>query len=97
MEKLLAKVALGFGDLEERVRATIREPRLRKIGVACRHDQFLDSSDLLVDEPAQLRGTVALGRRDSVRQQQQRSGERQNGTSTREMVLFVRHGMWSPP
>ena len=96
MEELFAKVPLGFSDLEERVWATIRKPRLRKIGIVCRHDQFLDSPHLLVDEPAQLRWTVALGSREAARYKQKRGCERQYGTSTREIRLFVRHDMWPP-
>ena len=63
------EVTLRLGGLEERVRASIGQPRLRKVGIVRRHHQFLDATDLLVDEPAQLGGAVALGGRDAAREQ----------------------------
>src|SRR5258708_22748853 len=58
------EIALGLGGREKRVgrQSAIREPRLGKV-VIVRHHQFLNSTDCLVDEPAQLGGAgiVALG------------------------------------
>ena len=66
MKQLFPEVALRLGDLEARVRAAIGEPRLRQVGIVRRHHQFLDATDLLVDEPAQLGGAVALSGRDAA-------------------------------
>ena len=69
VKELLPEVALRLSRLEERVRASIGQPWLRKIGIVRRNHQLLDSAHLLVDETAQLRGTVALSDRDCAAQQ----------------------------
>ena len=61
------EVPLRLGRLEERVRASIGKPWLRKVRIVRRHHQLLDATDLLVDEPAQLCGAVALASRDDAR------------------------------
>ena len=61
------EVTLGFGCLELGVRAPIGKPWLRKLGIVRRDHHFLDATDLLVDESAQLCGAVALGSRDAAR------------------------------
>src|SRR5439155_4957681 len=63
------EVTLGFGCLELGIRAPIGKPWLRKLGIVRRDQHFLDATDLLVDEPAQLGGTVALCGGDSAAQQ----------------------------
>ena len=63
-EEHFPEIALGLGGLEARVRASIGKPRLRKVGVVRRHLQFLDSTGLLVDEPAQLSRAVVLAGSD---------------------------------
>src|SRR5436309_8194174 len=63
------EVTLGFGCLELGVRAPIGKPWLRKLGIVRRDHHFLDATDLLVDEPAQLGGAVALSGGDSSAQQ----------------------------
>ena len=60
VEEQLAQVPLGLGGLEGRVHPSIGKPRLRKVGIVRRNHQLLDSTDLPVDEPAQLLGTVAF-------------------------------------
>jgi hypothetical protein len=68
VEELFSEVTLGLGCLEERVRAPIGQPRLRKVCIVRWYHQLLDATDLIVDEPAQLRGAGALGRGYSVAQ-----------------------------
>jgi hypothetical protein len=62
------EIALGFGCLELGVRAPIGKPWLWKLGIVRRDHHFLDATDLLIDEPAQLSGTVALSGEDSAAQ-----------------------------
>jgi hypothetical protein len=75
VKQLLSEIPLRLGRLEARVRASIRKPWLRKLSIVRWHHQFLDATDLLVDEPPQLCGAVALGGRDASRDKVKRHGE----------------------
>ena len=82
VKQLFAEVALRLGDLEERIRAAIGEPRLRQVGIVCGHHQLLDAADLLIDEPAQLRRAAALRGGDAAAQQREGHGQcRAEGTA----------------
>jgi hypothetical protein len=67
-EEHFPETALSLGCLEARVWASIGKPRLRKVGILRWHHQLLDSTDLLVNEPAQLCRAVALSGGDAARQ-----------------------------
>src|SRR5205807_6481549 len=63
VKELLAEVALRLGRLEARVGAGITavgKSRLGQIRIVCRDHQFLDATDLPINEPAQLDGAVTL-------------------------------------
>jgi hypothetical protein len=66
VKQQFSEVPLGFGCLELGVRAPIGKPWLRKLGIVRRDHHFLDATDLLVDEPVQLSGAVALSSRDAA-------------------------------
>src|SRR5262249_31925635 len=69
VKQQLPEVTLGFGCLELGVRAPVGKPWLRKVLIVRWHHQLLDATDLLVDEPAQLRRAVVLRGGDSAAQQ----------------------------
>ena len=75
VKQLLPEVPLGLGDLEERVRAAIGQPRLRQVGIVRRHHQLLDAADLLIDESAQLRRAAALRGGDGAAQEREGNGQ----------------------
>jgi hypothetical protein len=60
VKELFPQVTLRLGGLETRVRTSIRQPWLWKIGIVRGNHQLLDAANLLVDEAAQLgrRGVV---------------------------------------
>jgi hypothetical protein len=93
VKELFAEVPLGLGYLEERVGPSIGEPGLRKLGIMRWNHQLPDATDLLIDEPAQLRGAVALSGGDSNGQQEhaerRESGERslKNGAAVNAQAL----------
>ena len=90
MKELLPEVTLRLGDLEERVKASIGQPWLRKVRIVRWHHQLLDATDLLVDEPAQLSGAVALRGDDSATQQGQGNGHnRAWGTAAGRRLFFM--------
>jgi hypothetical protein len=92
VKELLSEVTLRLGCLEERVRASIGEPWLRKVSIVRWHRQLLDATDLRVDEPAQLGGAVALSGGDAATHQRKGNGQkRAEGTAAgRSFVLHVR-------
>src|SRR5260221_13902690 len=72
VEQQLSEVALRIGGLV--AIGCVPRPRHRRGhrngGIRRRNLQFLDSADLLADEPAQLLGAVALSGGDSATQQE---------------------------
>jgi hypothetical protein len=75
MKQLLPEIPLRLGRLEARVRASIRKPWLREVRIVRWHHQFLDATDLLVDESPQLCRAIVLGGRDASRDKEKRYGE----------------------
>src|SRR5919199_6438574 len=71
VKELFAEVPLRLGRFEKRVRASVRKARLRQVGIVRRHHQPLNAANLLIDEAAQLRRTVALGSDDGAERQRE--------------------------
>jgi hypothetical protein len=91
VKELFAKVALRFCDLEERIGSSIGEPRLRQVSIVSRHHQFLDATDLRVDEAPELCRTVALRCRDAATGKQQNQSKGWHPAAVRGRTLFARH------
>jgi hypothetical protein len=79
--------------LEIRVWASIGKTRLRKVGIVRWHHQLLESTDLLVNEPAQLSGAVPLSSGDSAQQgNEQEPGRSSTGYRLLQQMLVNQLG-----
>ena len=76
VEEQLSEVALFLGCRVSRIHAPIRPPGNGNVGIRRRNHQLMDSTDLLVDEPAQVRGTLAL--RNGCSAANERNGQSTN-------------------
>src|SRR5207245_4564984 len=90
MKELLAEVALRLGRLEARVGtgiSAVGKPRLRQVRIVCRDHQFLDSTDLPINEPAQLDGAVTvISSSDSAAEQGNGEGRERAADAERPLL-----------